>query len=348
MSAVNPRDYISHTDRSPEAMPTDELVPDLYETSETLAADVATGDTATFDDLARYDVLETPLRTRIVEDVQTLYEEATEPGHRIRRMSALALGGVVQGLDRFRAMVVAMPIAYEKSFIYAQEHGFNGYETAGLTGAALGGTFGVWSWIVGRSLQTSINAFPETTKTVADNHPVMVDVVADAVGGFVDKKTLETEYPKDEDGTFEVGAYDSRKSKLGKAALAFGRGLKSALLFGSTAYVGTAKVSDYSEKSTNKIRRAVTAESAAIWGGIAVGGTAAIENDLFGMAIEIRQTLENRTIWLGLAAASIGLSAVLNKLSRSSQLKKQAKAERLAELSGTDTEQPEAFEADEA
>jgi hypothetical protein len=258
---------------------------------------------------------------RLGEDFSTLGHELTEDGHRVRRMGALVTAGTMQALDRGRAMVFALPAAFDKTLTYSAEHGLNGVETASLSGLAVGATLGTWSWLVGRSFHASLNQFPATTEKVTENHPVMVDVISSAVGGFVSREELGQKEPVAEGG-YAVGPYEARKSRLGKAMLAVGRGYKAALLYGTTAYVGVAKTKQYSDTSNEELRRTVTAEAAVAMGTIGVGVSAAVTSNFLGVAEGIRDTVTSKPILFSASAIIIGISAGLNKLSRNSAKKK--------------------------
>lgn len=254
------------------------------------------------------------LRGRLKEDAVTLFGEVSEKGYRTRRIAAVVGGIATQAIDRSRAMIFAVPFAFDHALTYAAEHGLNGYQTGGLAGAAVGTTFAGWTALVGKSFQTTIKNLPETTEKITENHPAMVDVITDATGGFVDKETLAKQtVPK---GEYEVGPYDARSSKLGKAALALSRGIKTVFVFGSTAYVGVSKTKGYSDKSTNKIIRAVTAESYAVTGGLALTVSALVTHNSFGAAQEIREAVTNKPAMLALGVLIVGYSALDNFFKR--------------------------------
>lgn len=260
------------------------------------------------------------LGQRLSEDFTVFKDEISEPSQRVRRTGAAVLGVATQTFDRARAMVIALPYAFDHALTYAGEHGLNGYETAGLAGVAVGGTFGVWGWMVGRSFDASINAFPETTKTVTHNHPAMVEVVSKAVGGFVRSEDIASK-TQNADGTYDIGAYEGRKNIVTKVGLGIGRALKSALLYGTTAYVGMAKVKGYSKESRDSLRRTVTAESAGAWATIAAGVSAAVTNSSYEVAQTIRDTLTNRTYIFGATAFFIGSATISNLFARRSAKK---------------------------
>lgn len=277
--------------------------------------------------IPKTEILSKGVLSRIGEDLSTLTYEGLEPGHRTARIGAFTVGAVMQGLDRGRAMVFALPAVFDKTLTYSAEHGYNGYETAGLSGVAVGATFGTWSWLVGRSFHASLNQFPATTQKVTENHPVMVDVISGAVGGFVSRKELAQKEPVMEGG-YNVSPYEARKSTFGKAVLAVGRGYKAALLYGTTAYVGLAKTKDYSDESNKDLRRTVTTEAAVAMGSIGVGVSAAVTNNFLGVAEGIRDTVTSKPILFSASAVLIGVSTGLNKLSRNSAKKKLEAAEK--------------------
>jgi hypothetical protein len=260
------------------------------------------------------------LPLRLYDDMRTMGIELTQPNGtpNMRKLGATVLAGAAQGVDRLRGLAWIMPPAFDEVLTYSAEHGFNGYEQAGASAAVMGGIFGAWSWVVGRSLQTAINELPETTQKVTENHPAMVAAITRAVGGFPKQDDLEQQSSQQLDTGYEVGPYDAKRSLLGKVALGVKRGFNSALVYGSTAYVGVSKSLGYSDESTSRFRRAASTEGSLAFAGLATGVSALITHDSFGLAEDIKDTLAYRPIWFGVAATAVGASALLNWRARRS------------------------------
>jgi hypothetical protein len=261
-------------------------------------------------------------RHRLGDTLHTLFrEELPEDGYRAKRLGAFVLAGTAQALDRARATVFLLPLVFDESLEKSAELGLNGAGTAGMAAATVGGAFGAWLWGVGRSFHMSLNAFPRTTEKVTENHPVMVDVISKAIDGFPEKEELKDKQPVKPPEGYNVGPYDSRKTWLGKAALAFTRSLKTTFLFGTTAHVGMAKVSEHSDESNARRRRAATAEASVALGGIAAWLSTMITHDMFGAAEQVRDTITNEA-YLGSAAAFfIAAAAISNYFARRKEQK---------------------------
>jgi len=221
-------------------------------------------------------------------------------------------------------MVFVLPTAFDETLEYAAEHGFNGYQTAGAAGLVVGGLFGAWGYVVGKAFHKAVDAFPATTQKVVENHPIMVGVVSDAIDGFPSKEELVAKQPVKPEEGYDVGPYDSRKSFLGKAALAVTRGLKTAFLFGPTIHVGVAEVSEHSDKSVEKRRRVVTREAAGAVGAVAVGISAMVTHDFLGAAEQVRDAITDKQNLLGASAFFIGFAALSNWLSRKNYIRRRS------------------------
>jgi hypothetical protein len=217
-----------------------------------------------------------------------------------------------------------LPTAFDKVLTYGTEHNLNSYETAGLAAGAVGGVAATWLWGVGRAFHRSIESFPETSQTVAENHPVMVEVVSKGVSGFVMPEESAAKQPLQQEG-YDVGPYDSQDSVVGKVGLAVSRGLKGAFLYGTTAYVGMANLNGYSKESTVKVRRAVTLESGLALGTIAAGLSVLVSHDALGMAEDIKNVITNKKVLLSASGSLIGVSAISNWFSRRGAKKQLAK-----------------------
>lgn len=285
---------------------------------------LATYEPVSSDVAAKEEVLKRGLFSRLGEDVSALGHEMAEEGERKKRLGAFLLGVGTQGADRLRGLVVILPATFDRTLEYAGEHGFNGVETAATSGFAVGVVMGAWAYMVGKAFHVSLNEYPKTTETVVKNHPVMMDVLKGAVGGFVKEETENTGQSVTKEKT--MAPYEARKSKLGKAMLAVSRGYKAALLYGTTAYVGLAKTSGYSDESTTRLRNTVSAEAAVAMGSIGVGVSAAVTNNFLGLAEDIRDVVSSKPIMLTASMILIGVSAVSNKLSRMGAKKKLDKA----------------------
>jgi len=254
---------------------------------------------------------------RFKDTISTLFtKELVEEGYFLKRLGALTLGATTQFVDRGRAMIFVLPTVFDQSMQHAFENGYNSYQTAGLSGAAVGGTFAAWSYLVGKSFQVSVNAFPETTKKVQVNHPAMVGTVSRAIGGFPTQEELDAIEPVIPYTGYDVGPYASRTTILGKIATGLSRGAKTGLLYGTTPQVGMAKVRQYSNKSIDRVRNAATLESGAVLGGIATGMTALIVNDFMGAAENIRDVITNKNILMGSSAFFIVWGALGNYRAR--------------------------------
>ncbi len=268
---------------------------------------------------------------RLGDTLGSLWKETWEKGHRTQRLGALALGATTQALDRGRFLIFAAPWAFDHTLTSSAEHHLNSGETAAAAGIALGGLFGAWGWIVGKSFHTSLNAYPQTTEKVTENHPAMVDVISKAIDGFPSKEELITNHPQKPEDGYDIEPYETRKSLLGKAALALTRGVKTAFLFGTTAHVGVAKVSEHSERSNEKRRRVVTAEGAAVLGAIGAGLSGMVSADFLGIAQDVRDTITDKNVLTGSTVALIALAAVSNYISRRKFLKQESTQEQLVQ-----------------
>jgi len=276
-----------------------------------------------------YGVLDTPLRSRLGDTLSTYGHETMEEGERTKRVAATAGFLVTQGLDHARLMIFTLPRAFDRVLRIAGEHNWNGYETAIGSGVTVGGIYAAWSWVVGRTLKASIDAYPDTKETFTENHPVFVGTISRAVSGFPTQEEIREDYPESPEGGYDVGPYATRNSILGKAALTLSRGLKGAFLFGITSYVGMGTVNEYSEESQTNLRRTVTAEQSAALGLTAVGVSTLVTHNLFNLAQDVRDAISNGRLLtlasLGVIAAAFG-SNWLSRQSTKHKLAKEAKA----------------------
>jgi len=281
-----------------------------------------------------YEVLQTPFLSRAHDTASTYVQEATEKGHRLHRGAATVGFVATQGLDRARIMAVVLPTTFDHILRHGAEHGWNGYETATASGLAVGGIYGAWCWAVGRTMQASMNAYPATTEEVGKNHPVFIETISSAVSGFPTEEELAENAKVSPDGGYEVAAYETRKSFLGKAALALSRGFKGGFLFGITSYAGVAKVKNYSDESQANLRRVVTAEQAVALGTVGVGVSTLVTNDYFNAAQNVRDVISNNRLLMAASGVLIGVSFVSNWVSRT--LKKRQMTAQLSEVEATE------------
>lgn len=256
---------------------------------------------------------------------RTFGAEISEKGHRGKRIGAFVVAATTQAFDRGRAMVFVLPTVFDRVLTHGVEHDWNGYQTAGAAALAVGGTFAAWGYAVGKSFHYSLNQYPTTTERVVENHPAMVGAISRAIDGFPTEEQMTENHPVKPEQGYDVAPYEARKSKLGKVVLGLKRGPKTALLFGTTAHVGMAKVNGHSDESNEKRRRVVTAEAAASLGALAAGLSTLITHDSLGLAEDIKEAVTNKT-YLGIATAvAIGWGIVGNYAARRKE-KKEFKA----------------------
>jgi hypothetical protein len=252
------------------------------------------------------------LGLRLYDDLITFATEVSEPGRRVETVTKATLGVLGQAVDRARVSAILLPHAFEESLEFSARHGLNGYGTAGVSGAIVGGLGALWLWGVGKSFQESLEVLPVTTEKVAKNHPVMVEVISDALGGFPDQEKVVKNQGEDRYGEYEVWAYDARETVVGKVASGTARSLSAGMVYGTTAYVGVSKVRGYSEESTSRFRRATTVEGSLFLGSLAVGVSSLITHDALGLAEDVKNTVSNEKLWMAFAAASIAYASASN------------------------------------
>lgn len=254
--------------------------------------------------------------TRLLDTFRTFGNELTEKGHRARRLGAFVVGGGAQAIDRFRGLVWILPPVFEEIVSHGYENDWNAWQTSTASGVAIGGIWSVWSYGVGRAFRGSMNQFPETTKKVAVNHPAMVGAVSDAVDGFPTQEELDKNHREDTGEGYDVGPYETKETLRGKAGLGMWRGVKTAFLYGSTGQVGMAKVNNHSDESNERRLRTIVAESAAVFGSIAVGLSVMISNGSAEKAEQIKEAITNRNYLFTASALLITWSAIGNHLAR--------------------------------
>lgn len=267
------------------------------------------------------------------DTLKTLKNELwTDREQRAKRLGAFALGVGSQVADRGRLMVFVLPEVFNHTLTYTMEHNYNTAATATASGVAVGGLFGIWTYAVGKTFQVAANAFPETAKAVEYNQPAMVDSVKRATGGFPKRHELVQAEPEKPEAGYDVSPYQTRKSAIGKAALALSRGLKTAFLYGTTAQVGIAKVYEHSQESNEKRLKVTGAEAAVALGGIAalVGGlvvTGSVET-----AQHIKDVITDKSLLLKISLGLIGGSWGLGWLARHKEAKLRNQAHEVPEL----------------
>ena len=259
---------------------------------------------------------------RVGEDVSSLYHEAfdTQEG-RIKRVAAGIGAAAMQTADRVRGLAFVLPPVFHRVLRYSAEHGFNGLEQATLSGVAVAGAFNVWSNVVGKTFDVGMEQFPKTTELVARNHPVMVEVIDKAIGGFPSKEELRAKQLEKPTEGYDVSPYETASSLPGAALVAQKRAPKVALLYGSTAYVGVSRLRGFSQKSTNRIRRAVSNNGSLFFGELAAGVSALITNSKPEVAQRVESVLENKLVWSVAALGLTGLTALSTKLARNKEAK---------------------------
>lgn len=272
------------------------------------------------------EVLSEPFSERITDTLSTFGKELTERGQTAQRLGYLVLGGAGQVADRFRLMAFVLPTAFDETLQFTTEQGYNGYATAALAAGVVGSGFTLWGQAIGRSFRRAINAFPATTKKVTENHPVMVGVIEDAIDGFPSKEQLKVLQPEIHKEGYEIGPYDTRSALMGKVALGVNRSWRTALLFGTTAHVGVSKVNQHTEESVTRRINATSAEAGAFLGVVAATVSGLVTHNAFGAADEIRDTVSNEKLWMGISVGLVGYSALVNYLSRKGYIKKQQEA----------------------
>ena len=267
-----------------------------------------------------------PFHERLTDTAGTLFkEELLESGHRVERLAAVTIAGVTQGLERARIAAFVLPQVFDEVLEHGIKNGWNGYQIAGAAGLSIAGLWGGWTEGVGKAFQWASNVLPKTTKKIVENHPIAVGVIAKAIDGFPSNHELRRQQPIRPAEGYDVGPYDTRKTVLGKIALAVSRGLKTGFMFGSTPHVGVASVNGHSEKSTTKRRHAVTAESSVMFGSVAVGVSTLVTHNSLGLAQDVRDVVANEKLWAGISVGLIGYTALANFISRKSFQRQQAK-----------------------
>lgn len=249
---------------------------------------------------------------RLKETGKTLGHETWEKGHRIKRLGALGVAGGTQFADRMRVMAFALPTAFERSLTYSFENNLSQPQAIGLSAVAVGGLWGLWSSVVGKSFDKSIKAFPQTTETVMKNHSAMVGAIESAIDGFPKESDGQV---LNADGKVQVGPYDAADTKASKFGMGITRGIKTALLFGSTAHVGVARIRNHSDKSVSRRLRSVVGESTAFFGALAAGVSAMVLNEVKG-AQGIQDAVSNEKLLGGVTVGLIAYSGLANYLAR--------------------------------
>lgn len=299
-------------------MPNEGVLPPVHAHFELQPIAVASEGVAALDQISRdpYAVLERSFTDRFSEVLHTLGDELTERGQRFRRAAAFVTAGAMQAAERARTMVLILPEVFDETLEYSTEHGINAYATGGMAFVAVGGLYTAIGYTIGKTFKKAVDVFPATTAKVKENHPVMVDVVGDAISGFPSEAKLGKDYKPNDDGEYEVGPYDTKETLLGKLGLVVKRGNGTVYLFGTTPHAGVAEVRGHSDESIERRLRAVSVEGGVAVGGLAVALTALIANNFFGAAEEIKSTIENPWVWRIGSVLAITATAVINKLSR--------------------------------
>lgn len=278
--------------------------------------------------VALEDAVAQPFKKRLLDSLSSVFKEwyGITPEERrfwaqARRTGAAILALVTQGVDRTRGQVLLLPTAFNETLEYTGKNGYSDTSKIALAGLVVGGLSYAWNYMIGKSSHVSINQFPHTTKTVAENHPAMVRVVGKAASGFPEKEELEAEYPEKPEEGYNIGPYDTKKSLWGKIGLALGRGLKTGFLYGNTMQVGLAKTNEHSDKSTKRRWRVASAEAAVPLGltGAAIG--ALVVKDYMGAADLIKGVITNKKVLLAAQGVFIAYPALDNMRLRRKEMR---------------------------
>jgi hypothetical protein len=241
---------------------------------------------------------------------------------RLRRLAALALAGGTQALDRGRLLIIILPLTFDRSLEYSFERGQGATATAAQAGVAVAAVFFAWGWAVGRSFHWSLSEFPTTTDAFLRNHPAAVGVVSTAINGFPRTRSeyeeLSLRTGTDRYRHFEFGPYATSSSRTSKVLLALSRGVKTAFIFGTTAHVGVAKVSRFSDSAVKRRTWVVALEAAAVLGTLAVLVSTLVSYDFLGVAQRIRDVVTDRRILISTSVIVIIASAIDNYFRRRS------------------------------
>ena len=98
--------------------------------------------------------------------------------------------------------------------------------------------------------------------------------------------------------------------------LALSRGAKTAFIFGTTAHVGVAKISGFSDRAVKRRTWVVALEAAAVLGAIAVLVSTLVSYDFLGVAQRIRDVITDRRILISVSVIVIIASAIDNYFRR--------------------------------
>lgn len=187
-----------------------------------------------------------------------------------------------------------------------------------MAGGAVAAVFFSWGWLVGHSFHWSLREYPATTRVFLQNHPAAVGLVSTAIDGFP-KAPAEYdrlgEHRRSATG-WEFGPYATKSTRSSMAFLALTRGLKTAFIFGTTAHVGVAKISGFSDRAVRRRTLVVALEAALVLGMVAVLVSTLISFDFLGAAQRVRDVITDRRVLLTISAVVIVASAADNFVRR--------------------------------
>lgn len=237
-------------------------------------------------------------------------------GTRLRRIGAFLLAGLTQLLDRGRLLIVALPLTFDAALRWSLDWRLGAGATAAVAGVSVGAVFFSWGLLVGHSFHISLRAFPTTTGAFLRNHPAAVGVISTAIDGFPKSEAQYAELHQPHWSRYEFGPYATRRTTLGKALLALSRGAKTAFIFGTTAHVGVATISGFSDLAVRRRTFVVALEAAAILAAIAALVSLLVSYDFLGVAERIRDTITDRRVLIATSVVVIVASGVDNYLRR--------------------------------
>lgn len=235
---------------------------------------------------------------------------------RLRRLGALLLAGTTQLLDRGRLLIIALPLTFDAALRWSFDWRLGALSTAAVAGLSVGFVFFTWGLLVGHSFHFSLREYPATTRAFLHNHPAAVGVISTAIDGFPRSRDEFDELNGPHWSQYEFGPYATRRTIPGKALLALSRGAKTAFIFGTTAHVGVATISGFSDLAVRRRTIVVAIEAAAILAMIAAVVSMLVSHDFLGVAERIRDTITDRRVLITTSVVVIVASAVDNFVRR--------------------------------
>lgn len=202
-----------------------------------------------------------------------------------------------QAADRFRISLILAPEAALRAF----EH----TDKSIAAGAAAAGVFMLWNGTMGEVLTQTLSRFKKGTESFEENFPAIVSLFTDSLAGIEssEQRALATETVVDKKVHFE------RLLSIGKTATTHVRRAMSGLGLGSTAFVATAAVNDYTKEEVREQNAAVTLDTGvAIFGigwGLAGYINSLAEQGELERAQDILNVVDNNWVWYSIAGASM-------------------------------------------